>query len=137
MRRFNGKRQSERDEVSKGTGREGGTGEGANRRGRKDRCGDLSDNKNLSSDQAKSRIDHSNPLVSATAKAFELLEIAYYGKPGLTNEDSYKAGLAEFVEGKKSGEEFLKPSHRFPSGSQNTTNRGSLCPCRLMKDWPS
>lgn len=92
----------------------------------------LSDNKNLSSDQAKSRIDHSNPLVSATAKAFELLEIAYYGKLGLTSEGSYKAGLDDFVEGKKSGEEFLKPSHRFPSGSQNTTNRGSLCPCRLM-----
>ena len=144
MRRFNGKRQSERDEVSKGTGREGGTGEGANRRGRKDRCGLVQIlaawrdacpiiKTHIERAGQGNEIDHcEDPLVSATAKAFELLEIAYYGKLGLTSEGSYKAGLDDFVEGKKSGEEFLKPSHRFPSGSQNTTNRGSLCPCRLM-----
>ena len=63
-------------------------------------------------------LDEEGPLVVATAKAFELLEIAYYGKSGLRKEDSYEAGLAEFVEGKKSGEEFLRWSHRFPGGAE-------------------
>ena len=88
----------------------------------------LSDNKNLSSDQAKSRIDHSNPLVSATAKAFELLEIAYYGKLGLTSEGSYEAGLAEFVEGKKSGEEFLEVVASLPGWEPEYDEQGQPLP---------
>ncbi len=86
----------------------------------------LSDNKNLSSDQAKSRIDDSNPLVSATAKAFELLEIAYYGKLGLTSEDSYEAGLADFVESKKIDEEFLEA--KFPKWEPERDEQGQPLP---------
>ena len=51
--------------------------------------------------------DEKNPLVVATAKAFELLEIAYYGRQGLADNGSYEAGLAEFVEKKRIDEEFL------------------------------
>jgi hypothetical protein len=60
------------------------------------------------------RVDEENPLVGATAKAFELLEIAYYGKDGLTNRNSYEAGLAEFVEDKRIAEDFLKAVESLP-----------------------
>jgi hypothetical protein len=43
----------------------------------------LRDGTSLSSDEAVKRADEKDPLVAATAKAFELLEIAYYGKRGL------------------------------------------------------
>jgi len=56
----------------------------------------------------RKRVDEENPLVEATAKAFELLEIAYYGNFGLKNDGSYEAGLAEFIHGKKNHEDFLK-----------------------------
>ena len=54
------------------------------------------------------RVDQENPLVAATAKAFELLEIAYYGNLGLKDTESYEAGLAKFVEGKRIDEQFLE-----------------------------
>ena len=53
------------------------------------------------------RVDEENPLVVATAEAFELLEIAYYGNFGLKETDSYEAGLAKFVEGRTIDEKFL------------------------------
>ena len=76
----------------------------------------------------KSQIDDLNPLVSATAKAFELLEIAYYGKSGLSNEDSYEAGLAEFVEGKKSSEEFLEAVASLPEWEPEHDEQGQPLP---------
>ncbi len=62
----------------------------------------------------RKRVDEGNPLVLATAEAFELLEIAYYGKLGLKNTGSYEAGLAKFVEGKKIDEEGLEGFDKMP-----------------------
>ena len=55
--------------------------------------------------------DEKDRLVAATGKAFALLEIAYYGKRGLTDKGSYAAGLAELAELEESAaarEEFLE-----------------------------
>jgi hypothetical protein len=60
------------------------------------------------------RVDQGNALVVATAKAFELLEIAYYGNSGLKHPGSYEAGLANFVEGKKIDEEGLAAEAKIP-----------------------
>jgi hypothetical protein len=73
-------------------------------------------------------LDEEGPLVVATAKAFELLEIAYYGKSGLRKEDSYEAGLAEFVEGKKSGEEFLEVVASLPGWEPEYDEQGQPLP---------
>ena len=62
----------------------------------------------------KERVDQENALVVATAKAFELLEIAYYGNRGLVNKGSYEAGLADFVEGKRIDEECLEGDAKIP-----------------------
>jgi hypothetical protein len=81
-----------------------------------------------SSDQAKSRIDDSDLLVSATEQAFELLEIAYYGKLGLTSEGSYEAGLADFVEGKKIDERFLETVASLPKWEPERDEQGQPLP---------
>ena len=62
----------------------------------------------------RKRVDEGNPLVLATAEAFELLEIAYYGNFGLKDTGSYEAGLADFVEGKRIDEEGLEAEASLP-----------------------
>ena len=62
----------------------------------------------------RKRVDEENPLVVATAEAFELLEIAYYGNFGLKDTGSYEAGLANFVEGKRIDEEGLEGVDEMP-----------------------
>ena len=61
------------------------------------------------------RVDQENPLIVATAEAFELLEIAYYGNFGLNDTGSYEAGLAKFAEGKKIDEEGLEGEAKIPN----------------------
>src|SRR4030095_10940967 len=60
------------------------------------------------------RVNQENPLVVATAKAFELLEIACYGNVELKSTGSYEAGLAKFVKGKKIDEEALEYEAKMP-----------------------
>ena len=73
-------------------------------------------------------LDEEGPLVVATAKAFALLEIAYYGKSGLTHEDSYEAGLAEFVEGKKIYEEYLEARAKITKWEPEYDEQGQPLP---------
>ena len=71
----------------------------------------------------RKRVDEENPLVVATAEAFELLEIAYYGKSGLKDTGSYEAGLANFVEARGSTRKVWRASMRCLSGSGKMTRR--------------
>ena len=72
--------------------------------------------------------DEENPLVVATAKAFELLEIAYCGKQGLADNDSYEAGLAEFVEGKRTDDKFLAAVVSLPEWKPKYDEHGQPLP---------
>ena len=58
--------------------------------------------------------DGNTPPVEATAKALELLEIAYYGKFGLAGKDSYEAGLKDFVRDRKLSEQFHASIAKIP-----------------------
>ena len=72
--------------------------------------------------------DEKNPLVVATAKAFELLEIAYYGNQGLAGNGSYEAGLAEFVEGKRTDDKFLAAVVSLPEWEPKYDEHGQPLP---------
>jgi hypothetical protein len=72
--------------------------------------------------------DEKNPLVVATVKAFELLEIAYYGKQGLADKGSYEAGLAEFVEGRRTYDEFLAAVASLPEWEPKYDEHGQPLP---------
>jgi hypothetical protein len=79
------------------------------------------------------RVNMENPEVAATAKAFELLEIAYYGKQGLADKGSYEAGLADFVERKKIAEDFLAAVESLPKWELEYDEQAILLRCLLMK----
>jgi hypothetical protein len=72
--------------------------------------------------------DENNPLVVATAKAFGLLEVAYYGKSGLVNKGSFEAGLAEFVEGKRVDQEFWEGVAKVPKWEWQYDEHGKKLP---------
>lgn len=82
----------------------------------------------LSKATTQKRVDQENPLVVATAKAFELLEIAYYGNFGLNGKGSYEAGLAKFVEGKKIDEEGLEAEAKIPEWDWKYDEHGKKQP---------
>ena len=77
------------------------------------------------------RVDQGNPLVVATEKAFELLEIAYYGKSGLKHPGSYEAGLANFVEGKRIDEKGLAAEAKIPKWDWKYDEHGKKQPVPL------
>ena len=81
----------------------------------------------------RKRVDEENPLVAATADAFELLEIAYYGNLGLVDKDSYEAGLNEFVEGKWIDEEFLEGIASLPKWEWKYDEHGKKLPVPFDK----
>ena len=72
--------------------------------------------------------DENNPLLVATAKAFELLEIASYGRRGLKNKGNYAAGLAEFVESKKARERLVEAVEKIPKWEWKYDEHGKKLP---------
>ena len=73
-------------------------------------------------------MNQENPLVVATAKAFELLEIAYYGSFELKNTGSYEAGLAKFLEGKRIDEDSLETEASLPKWKWQYDTQGKSYP---------
>ena len=69
----------------------------------------------------------------ATAKAFELLEIAYYGSFELKNTGSYEAGLAKFLEGKRIDEDSLETEASLPKWKWQYDKHGEKLPVRFHK----
>jgi hypothetical protein len=86
------------------------------------------DDRNTAQGKAKTqeRVNQENPLVAATAKAFELLEIAYYGNLGLKDTGSYEAGLAKFVEDERNDEQFLEGIASRPKWQWQDTETASF-----------
>ena len=79
----------------------------------------------------RKRVDQGNALVVATEKAFELLEIACYGKSGLKHPGSYEAGLANFVEGKRIHEKGLAAEAKIPKWDWKYDEHGKKQPVPL------
>ena len=75
--------------------------------------------------------DRNTPPVEATAKALELLEIAYYGKFGLAGKDSYEAGLKDFAKDKKIDEEFREGVAKIPKWEWQYDEHGRKRPVRF------
>ena len=89
---------------------------------------DGDDEKPASGGATSKRVDEQNRLVVAAAKAYELLEIAYYGNRGLKNWGSYEAGLANFAKGKRIDEEGLEAEAKIPTSKTKYDDYGKKVP---------